>query len=179
MALTQKDKRALIAGSCALVLFLLVQFVVFPLLDKRKRLARGIHTRQKNVVEMRSMKTRVLQLSRQSNTLEQRVAERPAGFSLFSFLESMAARAEVKQNIAYMKPSDVVGDGDLQQIMVEMKLKTITLPQLVSFLKLIESPEKIVELKRISIQENKKEQGSLDVIMQVISLIQADSRQAG
>ena len=38
------------------------------------------------------------------------------------------------------------------------------------FLKLIEAPDKIVAMKRISIQEGKKETGTLDVIMQVVSL---------
>ncbi len=58
--------------------------------------------------------------------------------------------------------------------MVEMKLKAVNLKQLVALLERIESPQNIVVLKRISIQENKKETGTLDVIMQVISLIQAE-----
>ena len=70
-----------------------------------------------------------------------------------------------------MKPSDASGEGELQQVMVEMKLKAITLRQLVAFLERIESPVNIVELKRISIQKNKKEEDTLDVIMQVVSLV--------
>ena len=162
MALTQKDRRALVVGISALALFLLVQFVLFPLLDKRKRLNRGISIRQKGLIEMQEMQSRYKQLSLQSNTLEQRVSKRSGEFGLFSFLEKMAAEAEVKENIAYMKPSDATGDGVLQQSMVEMKLKAINLKQLVALLERIESPEKIVELKRISIQENKKQEGTLD-----------------
>ncbi|MBW2328427.1 MAG: type II secretion system protein M [Deltaproteobacteria bacterium] len=175
MALTPKDRRALFIGISTLALFLLVQFVVLPLLDKRKRLDRGISIRQKGLVEMQEMQSRYAELSRQSNTLEQRVSRRSGEFSLFSFLEKMAAEAEVKDNIAYMKPSDATGDGVLQQSMVEMKLKAINLKQLVSFLERIESPENIVELKRISIQENKKQEGTLDVIMQVICLVLAEN----
>lgn len=174
MALAAKDRRALIIGISVLALFLLVQFVFFPLLDKRKRLNRGISTREKGLVEMQEMQSRYSQLSRQSNTLEQRLSKRPREFGLFSFLEKMAAEAEVKDNIAYMKPSDATGEGGLQQIMVEMKLKGVNLKQLVAFLELVESPENIVELKRISIQENKKQEGTLDVIMQVISLVLAE-----
>ena len=175
MALTPKDRRALVIGISALALFLLVQFVLFPLLDKRKRLNRGISIRQKGLVEMQEMQSRYAQLSRQSNTLEQLVSRRSGEFGLFSFLEKMAAEAEVKENIAYMKPSDATGDGELQQSMVEMKLNAINLKQLVSFLERIESPENIVELKRISIQENKKQEGTLDVIMQVICLVLAEN----
>ena len=175
MALTPKDRRALVIGISALALFLLVQFVLFPLFDKRKRLNRGISIRQKGLVEMQEMQSRYTQLSRQSNTLEQLVSRRSGEFGLFSFLEKMAAEAEVKENIAYMKPSDATGDGELQQSMVEMKLNAINLKQLVAFLERIESPDNIVELKRISIQENKKQEGTLDVIMQVISLVLAEN----
>ena len=175
MALTQKDRKVLAIGIGALVLFLLVQFVLFPLLDKRKRLDRGISTKQKGLVEMREMQSRYRQLSMQSNTIEKRVSRRSGEFGLFSFLEKMAAETKVKRNIAYMKPSDATGEGALQQIMVEMKLNAMNLKQLVAFLERIESPENIVELKRISIQENKKQEGTLDVIMQVISLVRTDN----
>jgi general secretion pathway protein M len=63
--------------------------------------------------------------------------------------------------------------------MVEMKLKAVNLKQLVAFLERVESPENIVAIKRISIQENKKEEGTLDVIMQVISLVKTDENGAG
>ena len=171
-ALSAKDRRALIIGITALVVFVLVQFVLFPLLDGRKRLERGIRAKEKGLLEMRVMQKSYGQRSQQNNSLAEQVSRRSAGFGLFPFLEKKAAEARVKENIAYMKPSDPSGEGDLQQTMVEMKLKSVNLKQLVAFLERIESPRNIVEVKRISIQENKKEKGSLDVIMQVISLVQ-------
>ena len=175
MALSKKDRRALAVGVSVLVLFVLVQFVLFPLLDKRKRLARGIAAREKGLVEMQGMQTSFHAFSTQTNTLEQRLSSRAADFGLFSFLEKKAAQAKVKETIAYMKPTDAAGEGVLQQNMVEMKLKAINLKQLVTFLELVESPDNLVELKRISIQENKKQEGTLDVIMQVISLVRAEN----
>jgi len=175
MALSSKDRRALGFGVGALVLFVLFQFVFFPLLDKRKRLEKGISAKEKGLVEMRSMQSRFLQLNRQSNTLEERLSKRAQNFGLFAFLENKAAEAKVKENIDYMKPSEVAGEGILQQNMVEMKLKAVHLKEFVAFLERIESPQNLVELKRISIQENKKQEGSLDIIMQVISLVRAES----
>ncbi len=173
-SLNQKDRRALFFGIGALLIFLLVQFVLFPLLDRRKLLERGIRNKEKGLAEMRAMETGVSQFSRRSDTLEQRVAERFGNFSLFAFLEKKSTESKVKKNISYMKPSDPAGEGGLQQVMVEMKLKTVPLDRLVDFLERIESPVNIVALKRISIQVNKKEQNSLDVTMQVASLAQAE-----
>jgi len=125
-------------------------------------------------VEMQAMQSRFLQLNKQSNTLEERLSKRSQSFGLFAFLEKKAAEAQIKDNIDYMKPSELAGEGVLQQNMVEMKLKAVNLKELVAFLERIESPKNIVELKRISIQENKKKEGSLDIIMQVISLVRAE-----
>ena len=171
ITLTPKDSRAMTIGGAALLVFVLIQFVFSPLLDKREKLNRAIVRKETSLVEMREMQTVWAQLSRQNNTLEQRVGRRSADFGLFAFLEGQAAGAGVKDAIDYMKPSDASGEGELQQVMVEMKLKAITLRQLVAFLERIESPVNIVELKRISIQKNKKEEDTLDVIMQVVSLV--------
>ncbi|WP_446008658.1 hypothetical protein [Candidatus Electrothrix sp.] len=173
-SLKQNDKKALIILLSALILFAVMQFALFPLLNKKKENEQKIQKMEKDLVEMQSMQEEISRLSQRSNTLEQLVAARPADFSLFAFLEEKCAETKVKDNISYMKPSDPTGEGAVQQIMVEMKLKAIRLNLLVAFLERVESAEHTVALKRISIQVNKKEVGTLDVIMQVISLIQTD-----
>ena len=171
MALSPRDRTALTIGGLVLLIFVLVQFVLFPLLDKRKRLERTVTLRQQHLAEMQTMQQRYSRLHAQSSGLAQQLSSRVKGFSLFSFLEQMASKARVKEHIAYMKPSTMTGEGPLQQVMVEIKLQTLGLAQLVRFLELIESPENVVEIKRISIQENSKSKGTLDVILQVISIL--------
>ncbi|NOQ46481.1 MAG: hypothetical protein GQ559_07390 [Desulfobulbaceae bacterium] len=170
MQLAKRDRIALGIGGSVVLLFILLQFILFPMLDKRERLEKGISVREKAIVQMRDMQVQYQALHQQNNSLTRRLSARRPGFSLFSFLEKMAAQTEVKQSIAYMKPSNTVGDGPIKQTMVEMKLQGISLKQLVNFLGLVESKKNIVALKRVSIQKNKKIEGTLDVIMQVISI---------
>ena len=170
--LRRKDKRALTVLLVALGLFAVIHFVFSPLLADRKSYDRRIRKKEKDLVEMRAMQNDIARLSQRSDSLEQLVAVRPADFSLFAFIEEKCAETQVKNNISYMKPSDPTGDGPVQQVMVEMKLKAIRLNLLVAFLERVESAEHIVALKRISIRVNKKKHGALDVIMQVISLVQ-------
>ncbi|WP_456384868.1 hypothetical protein [Desulfolithobacter sp.] len=170
MALGKRDRTALMIGALAVGGFVLLQFVVFPLAEKKRRLERGITVREKAVREMRDMQQRYRQLHARANSLNSRLEKRSPDFSLFSFLEKMAALTGVKEGIVYMKPSIIQGDGPFRQNMVEMKLQGITLQQLVDLLKLVEAPENIVAVKRITIQENKNEQGMLDVIMQVVTV---------
>ncbi len=172
MALSRRDKVALIIGGSLLLVFVVVQFVLLPLVDKRKRLRKAIASRELALTEMRDMQVQYGLLHEQSDGLEEQLTRRNVNFSLFSFLEKMATETKIKDHIAYLKPSTVTGEGVLRQVLVEMKLQTIGLKQLVSFLQRIESPENVVTIKRISIQENKKAKGTLDVIMQVISIDQ-------
>lgn len=170
MKITPRDKIFLIVGLSFLFLFVLLKFALFPLIDKREKMDRGIIARDKAIVEMRELQVRYRQLHGKANSLADQLAGREQNFSLFSFLEQMAAKTDVKKNIAYMKPSETADDGPFKEMLVEMKLQTVNLKKLIDFLQLVESPEKIVALKRISIQENKKEKATLDVIMQVVSL---------
>lgn len=168
--ISQRDRLFLLAGVVFVIIFVVMQFVIFPLMDNRERLHKGIAARENALVEMKELQARYRDLHSKANSLADQLGSRNAGFSLFSFLEQNATQTDVKKNIAYMKPSELADDGPFREIYVEMKLQAITLKQLVGFLRLVESPENIVALKRISIQENKKEKATLDVILQVVSL---------
>jgi general secretion pathway protein M len=171
--ISRRDRLVLAIGGSFVLLFLVFQFGIFPLLDGRDRLQKGLAAREKAVVEMRDLQARYRELHGKANVLQEQLGGREAGFSLFSFLEQMAAQSEVKKNIAYMKPSETAGDeGPFKEVLVEIKLQDVSLKQVVDFLRLIEAPDKIVALKRISIQEGKKETATLEVIMQVVSLDQ-------
>lgn len=170
MQLGTRDKIALAVGAGSLLVFVFFQFLLFPLLDKRDRVTKGLGTREKAVVAMREMKVRYGELSAKNVGIASMLEKRPQGFSLFSFLEQGAANSQVKEKIAYMKPSEDSGNELLEQSLVEMKLQAISLQQLVDFLQEVESIDNLVALQRVSIQENKKEKETLDVTLQVISV---------
>ena len=168
--ISRRERMVIAVGGAIVLVFLFLRLGVFPLLDKRNQLSRGIETREQALAEMRDLQAKYRDLHGKANVLRDQLGGREANFSLFSFLEQMAAKSEVKKNIAYMKPSNIAADGPFKETLVEMKLQEVTLEQLVDFLILVEAPEKIVALKRISIQENSQVKGALDVIMQVVSL---------
>ena len=173
-SLSRNDKRSLVILIIALVLFAFIQFAFSPLMDQRKQLERKIKRKSNDLIQMRTMQKKINQLSLKSNSLEQMVAARPINFSLFAFLEEKCAETQVKENISYMRPSESSGDGTIQQVMVKMKLKAIQLNLLVAFLERVESAEDIVALSRIQVDVNEKNRGTLDVIIQVISLVQTE-----
>ena len=170
MQMTSREKNAVIIAGISLVLFLFLQFLFFPLVENREKMKKNVVTRQQQLDEMEQMQQRYALFSQKSDSIAALLNERITGFSLFSFLEQNAADIKVKERIAYMKPSELTADEVLKQSMVEMKLQAVSLKQLVAFLKTTESPQNLVGIKRITIQENNKEKGTLDVILQIVSV---------
>ena len=169
MRLARRERYLVSLAACCIAIFLVFQFLVFPFFENRRRIQRGLKAKEKGLEEIMKLKADYQAYQKGSQNIQQALAKRKAGFTLFSFLEKAAGEAEVKARIKYMKPSVSSGTGPYKESMVEMKLEIITLPQLVGYLYRIESPDDLVSIKRISISENKKEQGYLDAILQVIT----------
>ena len=169
MQLAKREKYFIALAAIVMVFTFVIMFVIMPFNEKRGRYRNNVAVQQNNLQEMVALRKQYLLLQQDSDTLVQRLAKRPNNFTLFSFLEMAAGNAGVKENIKSMKPSASTGKGPFKESLVEMKLERITLGQMVGYLKLIESPENLVSVKRLSIQSNKKETQFLDVILQVLT----------
>lgn len=169
--LEKREKMTVAIGISFLVVFIILQFGISPYLNARKKLDNSIEKRRAELIELKGLQQEYQGIKKQAGGIKERLQEREANFSLFSFLDKQATSSGIKELISYMKPSTIEGDEGLQESVVEMKLQQISLKQLVDFLKLIESPEKVVSLKRISIQESGKEKGLLEVIMQIVTFV--------
>ena len=170
MQLAKREKYFIAAAVTVIVVALVIELVVAPFWGRKERLQDNLAVKQNNLREMSALRQEYLALQQDSNTITQRLARRPKNFTLFSFLEQTAGEAGIKKNIKYMKPSDSTSKGPFKESLVEMKLERITLGQMVGYLKLIESPDKLVSIKRISIQSNTKETNYLDAILQVLTI---------
>ena len=167
--LEQREKIVLGIGVAFLLCFFLVQVVVFPYLDTRKRLTRSLADKTSNLTRIIQLQKEYLRLKNEAGETNNRLSERAPEFTLFSFIEEQATTAKVKQQIQYMKPSTSDKDGVEQESAVEMKLQQVSLAQLVDFLKLLESSENLVFIRHISIQESGANERLLDVILQVVT----------
>jgi type II secretory pathway component PulM len=157
-------------GVVFLACFFLLQFVISPYLDARQRLARSLAVKKADLEKIVQLQKEYRRL-RPAGGADFRPVGQTAGFSLFSFVEEQAVHAKIKQQILSMKPTTAETDdhAHVQESIVEMKLQKITLGQLVGFLRLIESPQKEVMVRHISIQESGETY--LDVIMQIVTVV--------
>ena len=169
MKLARREKYLVSAGVGFVLIFLLFQFLIFPFFESRRRMGSGLKAKERGLDEIMKLRAEYQTYQNSSQGIQQVLGKRRRGFTLFAYLEEAAGKAEVKTNIKYMKPSTSSGTGPYKESTVEMKLEAVTLEQLAGFLYRIESPDNLVNIKRISINENTKEKGYLDAVMQVLT----------
>jgi len=166
--LTKREKYAIYALSGAILLFILIQFIVFPSIDKRKRLKRTLQVKEDALLEMIALKSDYDAIEKRTNLAKVRFENREKGFTLFSFLDSLTGKARIKEYVTYMKPSTTVQKDNLYKIsQVEMKLQGLTLQQLTTYLHMIETSKNMVYIKRLSISKTGEQESYIDVVLQV------------
>ncbi len=168
-SLDSRERKVLLGGAVFVLCFAVLQLLIVPFWDARENLERSIERKGEELVRIKQLQDEYRLLKEQEGGIQSRIAERSSGFTLFTFLDKQAAKAQVKKQIKYMKPSSQEGDENLDESMVEIKIQRTTLKDLVSFIMLVESEENVVSIRRISIQESGSEQGYLDVILQIVT----------
>ncbi len=166
--LTKREKYSVYALSGAIFLFIIIQFVVFPSIDKRKRLKRELQVKSNILEEMIALKSDYGEIEKRTHASSARFANREKGFTLFSFLDGLTGEARIKEYVTYMKPSTTVQKNSPYKIsQVEMKFQGLTLQQLTTYLYMVETSKNSVRVKRLSIVKTGKQEGFIDAVLQV------------
>ncbi|MGE0083334.1 MAG: type II secretion system protein GspM [Desulfococcaceae bacterium] len=165
--LNRRERYALILGAAFICLYILTEFIVSPFMEKREQLRRSLSARVETLEKMRQLSAEYEELKNRAKVSEQHFALRPKGFTLFSFLDELAGKAGLKDNIEYMKPSkSKPKDSPYTVSLVEMKLRGINMRQLTPYLHMVETSPNMVFIRRASFSKS-GDDGFMDVILQV------------
>ncbi len=166
--LTRREKYSLYAVSGIICVFIIMQFIVFPVFDKRRRLERTLQVKTKILQQMIALKSEYDAVMRRTDLSKVHFENREKGFTLFSFLDKLSGKAGIKDRITYMKPSTTVQkNSPYKTSRVEMKLRGLTLQQLTVYLYMVETSKNMVNVKRLSISKGGKQKGFIDAVLQV------------
>jgi general secretion pathway protein M len=166
--LTKRERYSIYALSGAIFLFIVIQFIVFPSIDKRKRLRRELQVKTNVLSEMIVLKSDYGEIEKRTHASSARFANRAKGFTLFSFLDRLTGEARIKEYVTYMKPTTTVQKNSPYKIsQVEMKIQGLTLQQLITYLYMVETSKNMVHVRRLSIVKAGKPEGFIDAVLQV------------
>lgn len=165
--LHRRERLAIYGALVALILFCMVQFLIFPLIDKRASLQSRITAERSNLVEIHKLKSEYESLTRINRQTDARLKNRPKNFSLIPFLNDLAGKSGIEQNIVYMKPSTSnIRNSSYTLEIVELKLQALTMEQVITFLHGIELSGNQVWVKRMSVTRDDKIEGTLNTTIQ-------------
>ena len=166
--LNKHQKYVVYAASGLIALFILIQFIISPIINKRERLTRTLQAKTKTLEEMHILQSEYDIIREKAVTYKKRFEARNKDFTLFSFLDRLADKSGIKNHITYMKPSTSAREKSGYKVSkVEMKLQSITLKQLTSYLHGVETSKNIVSIKRISIVKTGIKEGYVNVVLQI------------
>jgi general secretion pathway protein M len=166
--MNKRERFSVIGASIIVVCFLLFQFAISPLLEKKKLLERQLEVKTKIFADMIELESEYKTIRGNNKNLKQIYSRRDKNFTLFAFLEKLAGSAGIKDSIAYMKPSTTADKySDIEFSLVEMKFKEIKLSQLISYLHMVETSKNVVFVKRLGITRDDKNKNSISAVLHV------------
>lgn len=164
--LNRRERYYVVGGAILIAIFLVLQLVIFPVLDKRDRLKRALSEKSKTLSEIQVLQSEYHDLEKKARVAKARLSRRDKDFTLFSYLGTLADEVGIKENVTSMKPSSSV-IADVNMATVELKIDTITMAQFTKYLYEIEYSDNNLFVKRMVISKTSKAEGYIDVSMQV------------
>ncbi len=168
LPINKREKIAIGIGAGVVGLFLVLQLIVNPFLESRRRLYRQIGAQTAALEKMQTLQSEYASIQEKADQIRASMAARRSGFSLFSFLDTLAGQTGLKDRIAYMRPSATTQpDVSYRTATVETKLQAITLKQLLNYIYRIETSRNMVKLSRLSVNKTGKQAGTIDAVLLV------------
>lgn len=170
--LSTREKNTVITGMVLASIFVLIQFVYLPLLDKKQDLERILAIEKQSHQQMKTLEAQYrntsVNLAMQQKILETRSKE----FTLFSFLDAQAETSGVKAHIDYMRPVSLdLDDGPYTIAKIRLKLNAVYLNNLTEFIRRVETSENGVQAVSLSLSLAGREKNLLDAVMELQTLM--------
>ncbi len=165
--LTRREKLlaitlAIFAAGC-----LMFAFAIKPALARTKILRRVISEKQNDLEKLRATSKEYIILRDSLENIREKVASQDKGFELLPFLESLIRKQGLVKKAAAMKQHVLNPGPGYSETIVEIKLESLTLKQLVDFLSKVESSQVLVRIKSLYIKKNPTNTEMLDSVIEI------------
>lgn len=166
--INQRERLILSAAGVLIVIFMIVQWGIFPVLDRHDALQQRLMDAKKDLNDMALLKAEYKKLTVQADIAKAQIRNRDKNFSLLSFLNTIAGQTGLKNKIVNMKPTTSTSRNSNMKIeSVEMKFKDVSLEQFLAFLYRVETSANMVNIRQISITKQDRKEGVVESILQV------------
>jgi type II secretory pathway component PulM len=148
---TERERVMLGVGAVVILGLATYAFVVDPLIARSARLDRKIVQRQEDLVRVSRLGVEYQAAAQQVAGLDQRVAA-PGSFALLSFLEETASVQQMRNRLTSIRPQPTQTLAPYREVTAEVKLESITLAQVVSYLDALDRAPQRVRVKLLRLK---------------------------
>lgn len=148
---TERERVVLGAGAVVALGLAGYALVVDPLIERSARLDRRIAQRQDDLALVERLGAEYRAVADQVAGLDRRVAG-PGGFALLSFLEETASVQQMRNRLTSIRPQPTQTLAPYREVLAEVKLESITLPQVVAYLDALDRAPQRVRVKLLRLK---------------------------
>jgi hypothetical protein len=140
---------------------------VNPAFDRIETLNRVISEKQQELEEIRAISKEYIYTNNILDNLYVTVDSQRETFELLPFLESLIEECGLAQNLETMKRQVLQIDSNYSEIIVEVRLESLSIGRLIDFLSKIESLQARAKTKSLYIKRNILNKNLLDSVIEI------------
>jgi general secretion pathway protein M len=167
--LAKRERHFVIGVACFVGVIVLYELLISPFFENRAKMQRGVEKNEAYLRQVMELTAEYEAKKRVSQDMAQALDRRRRGFSLYTYLDQAAKKTGIDKHRTSMLPS-TKGEGLFKESTVDMDLEAVTGAQLMEYLYEIESPEDLISIKRMTVKQNGKQDGYLDVSFLALTL---------
>ncbi|MBC8473052.1 MAG: hypothetical protein H8D56_26620 [Planctomycetes bacterium] len=152
---------------------------VKPALARLETLSRVIPENQQELEKVRAISKKYILLRSRLDNLHTNIASQKETIELLPFLESLIKECGLARNLDTMKRDVLQIDSNYSETIVEVRLESLSLGELVDFLHKIESSQVRAGTKSIYIKRNMENKNLLDSVVEIHSAELSQNEFAG
>ena len=149
--LSQRERRVLIAAG-AVCICLLLYLGVDSVVQRYERLEDKITSTRGEMQKIARLRTQYMEAHEQLVDIKEKLDRMERGFSLLSFIEDLANKQNIRENIGSVKPKKIPLNDDYDENIVELKMDNVSLSELVDFIYKIENSGHLLKVKRLRVK---------------------------
>lgn len=168
--LTRKEKLLVVALTSCVAGWALFAFTVKPAVARIKTLDRVIPQKQAELQQLRAKSKEYCKLCDKQDEVRAKISSQKETFELLPFLESLIQECGLTKKVVTMKQQVLQLEPNFYETVVEIKLESLTLAQLVNFLWKVESSNALARTKSLYIKNNLTNKNLLDSVVEIHNL---------
>jgi len=168
--LSVRDKRSLLLGGTALVVFMTWQLVIKPVQSRLVSLNRIVDSKKEILEDIKQKALDLNGLKTEVEHLKTQIKDQPNTGRMLAVLEQIQAKNDMKKLVTRMRPSTIPLGKDYEQIVLSIELSGITFEKLIAFLVDVKAMKLTIGVQHLTINKNKSPAGDLKVTMDLATI---------